>query len=50
MGGWTRETGMLRAMGRLNLEPSPGRTHHRGSDDAVEIGRMLGMAMRGLRG
>jgi inhibitor of KinA sporulation pathway (predicted exonuclease) len=50
MGGWVRETGMLRAMGRLGLEPTPGSTHHRGGDDAFEIARMLGLAMRGLRG
>jgi len=50
MGGWTRETGMPRAMRRLGLEPTPGAKHHRGSDDAVEIARMLGLAMRGLRG
>jgi inhibitor of KinA sporulation pathway (predicted exonuclease) len=49
MGAWKRETGMLRAMRRLGLEPTPGGTHHRGNDDAVEIGRMLGLAMRGLR-
>ena len=49
MGGWTRETGMLRAMRRLGLEPTPESMHHRGGDDAVEIGRLLGMAMKGLR-
>lgn len=50
MSAWKRETGMLRAMRRLGLEPTLGSTHHRGGDDAVEIGRMLGLAMRGLRG
>jgi inhibitor of KinA sporulation pathway (predicted exonuclease) len=50
MGGWVRETGMLRAMRRLRLDPTPGGTHHRGNDDAVEIARMLGLAMRGSRG
>jgi len=49
MAGWTRETGMLRAMRRLGLEPTAGSTHHRGADDAVGTARMLGMAMRGLR-
>jgi inhibitor of KinA sporulation pathway (predicted exonuclease) len=49
MAGWTRETGMLKAMKRLGLEATPGSTHHRGGDDAVEIARMLGLAMRGLR-
>ena len=47
--GWTRETGMLRAMRRLGLEPTPGSTHHRGADDAVEIARMLGMVLGGGR-
>lgn len=42
--------GTLKAMERLGLEPTPGATHHRGNDDAVEIARMLGLAMRGLRG
>lgn len=50
MGGWKGETGMLKAMKRLGLEATPGSTHHRGGDDAVEIARMLGLAMRGLRG
>ena len=49
MGGWTRETGMMRAMRRLGLEPTPGATHHRGCDDAIEIGRILGLAMREAR-
>jgi inhibitor of KinA sporulation pathway (predicted exonuclease) len=43
--GWTRETGMMKALKRLGLEATPGSTHHRGTDDAVEIARMLGMAM-----
>ena len=50
MAGWNSETGMQRTMRRLGLEATPGSTHHRGGDDAVEIARMLGMAMRGLRG
>lgn len=50
MAGWKREMGMRRARERLGLEPTPGATHHRGNDDAIEIARMLGLAMRGLRG
>ncbi len=48
--GWTRETGMMKAMRRLGLEATPNGRHHRGGDDALEIARMLGRAMRGLRG
>jgi hypothetical protein len=40
---------MLQAMKRFDLEPTPGGPHHRGADDAVEIAKMLGRAMRGLR-
>jgi len=50
MAGWTHETGMLKAMKRLGLATTPGSTHHRGGDDAVEIARVLGLPMRGLRG
>lgn len=50
MSGWARETGLRRALKRLDLEPTPGSTFHRGSDDAVEIARVLGLVMRRSRG
>ena len=33
-----------------DTEATPNGRHHRGGDDALEIARMLGRAMRGLRG
>lgn len=50
MGGWMRETGTLRAVRRLRLELIPATVQHQGSDEALGIGRMLGLARRGLRG
>ncbi len=47
--GWDREEGMAGAMRRLGVEPIPGSRHHRGSDDAANIGRLLGMVLRGGR-
>jgi hypothetical protein len=47
MAGWTRETGMMKAMKRLAPEATPSSTHHRGPNDSVEIARMPGMAMAG---
>jgi len=47
MSGWSRETGLRRALNRLGLEPTPGSTFHRGADDAANIGRLLGMVLGG---
>jgi inhibitor of KinA sporulation pathway (predicted exonuclease) len=45
--GWTHESGMAGAMRRVGLEPTPGSRHHRGSDDAVNIGRLLALVLGG---
>jgi len=47
---WDREEGMAGAMRRLGVEPLPGSRHHRGCDDAVEIARLLGRVLGGVRG
>jgi len=49
MGGWARETGMMRAMRRVGVEPTPGSTHHRGADDAVNIARLLAVVLASSR-
>jgi len=49
MAGWPRETGMMRAIRRLGLEPVERSTHHRGADDAVNIGRLLAVVLASSR-
>lgn len=39
--GWPKERGMMRTLHHLGLEPLPGSRHHRGADDALNIGRIL---------
>jgi len=48
--GWERERGMAGAMRGLGLEPTPGSTHHRGADDAVNIARIAALVLGGFRG
>jgi len=50
MAGWRRELGMAAAMRRLGLDPVPGSRHHRGADDAVNIGRLLALMLGGRTG
>lgn len=47
--GGHRETGMMRCLARLGLQPAEGTQHHRGGDDAVNIARILWEIIRRYR-
>jgi len=47
--GGHRETGMMRCLARLGLQPEEGTQHHRGCDDAVNIARILWEIIRRYR-